>query len=139
MVFSNSVIGHVGSFADQVSMATAIHRLGLPYFVQTPNLHFPIDRRTHLPLVHYLPRTVQAALVHTVPVLHCGRIGKFSDAMAWTTSSRTLTRREFECLFPDGTIVSERVAGLVKSFMVHHGFRAGEIRDAGPAAGTGVA
>ena len=35
---------------------------------------------------------------------------------------RNITRSELRTLFPEATIVSERVCGLTKSFTVHHGF-----------------
>src|SRR5262245_50600279 len=40
VVFSNSVIEHVGSFDEQKKMADEIVRTGKKYFVQTPNKYF---------------------------------------------------------------------------------------------------
>jgi Methyltransferase domain. len=37
VVFSNSVIEHVGGFLDQAQMAEEIRRVGRGYFIQTPN------------------------------------------------------------------------------------------------------
>lgn len=45
VVFSNSCIGHVGGFEDQLRMAREIRRVGRRYFVQTPNHGLPIDWR----------------------------------------------------------------------------------------------
>ncbi|MBI1878266.1 MAG: class I SAM-dependent methyltransferase [Chloroflexi bacterium] len=42
VVFSNSVIEHVGIYRQQQRMAQEIQRVGERYFVQTPNYFFPI-------------------------------------------------------------------------------------------------
>jgi len=41
VVFSNSVIEHVGSYQDQEKMALEIQRVGKVFFVQTPNYYSP--------------------------------------------------------------------------------------------------
>ncbi|MEM2045934.1 MAG: class I SAM-dependent methyltransferase, partial [Candidatus Bathyarchaeia archaeon] len=41
VVFSNSVIEHVGNYDDQKMCAEEIRRVGKCYFVQTPNFYFP--------------------------------------------------------------------------------------------------
>jgi ubiquinone/menaquinone biosynthesis C-methylase UbiE len=44
VVFSNSVIEHVGDFSDQHRMANEIRRVGKRYFIQTQNRHFHIEQ-----------------------------------------------------------------------------------------------
>ncbi len=43
VVFSNSIIEHVGEYEDQRRMAEEIKRVGKRYFVQTPNRYFPLE------------------------------------------------------------------------------------------------
>ena len=43
VIFSNSVIEHVGSYDAQRRMAQEVMRVGERYFVQTPNRFFPIE------------------------------------------------------------------------------------------------
>jgi hypothetical protein len=121
-VFSNSVLCLVGERARQSQMAGEIRRVARRYFVQTPNHNFPLDWRTLVPFFHWLPPSVQAWCFQRMPV---GRYKKVHDAdvaLELATRVRDVTRSELRSLFPDGTIVSERLFGLTKSFMVHRGF-----------------
>ncbi len=43
IVFSNSVIEHVGDRANQKRFAEEVKRVGECYWVQTPNRHFPME------------------------------------------------------------------------------------------------
>jgi hypothetical protein len=122
MVFSNSVLCLVGGWKRQQQMASEIRRVGRRYFVQTANQDFPLDWRTLVPFFHWLRPSVQAWFFQRVTV---GRYKKVQDAQVageLATRVRDLTRRELSKLFPEGTIVPEKVLGLTKSFMVHRGF-----------------
>ena len=55
IVFSNSVIEHVGDYEQQRQMATEVMRVGKKYFVQTPNLFFPIEPHFVFPLFQFMP------------------------------------------------------------------------------------
>ncbi|WP_228061055.1 MULTISPECIES: class I SAM-dependent methyltransferase [unclassified Coleofasciculus] len=55
VVFSNSVIEHVGDYEEQHKMANEVMRVGKRYFVQTPNFYFPIEPHFVLPLFQFLP------------------------------------------------------------------------------------
>jgi hypothetical protein len=127
VVLSNSVIGHVGCFQDQESMAAEIRRIGKRYFVQTPNHYFPVDWRTLLPFFHFLPLKVRACLLHLLPIASFGRFKSYSSALEWASVVRNLTHRELQTLFPEATIVREKVLGFTKSFMVFHGFDASSV------------
>lgn len=43
IVFSNSVIEHLYTKENQISMAKEVNRVGKNYFIQTPNYWFPIE------------------------------------------------------------------------------------------------
>ena len=124
LVISNSVIGHVGSFADQQLMADGIRRIAPRYFVQTPNHNFPVDWRTLIPLFHFLPLRIRALMLYSLPITPFGRISPYSKAIAWADCVRNLTFPEVKSLFPDAVIVPERVLGFSKSFMAVKGLGA---------------
>lgn len=122
IVFSNSVIGHVGNFADQQKMAREIRRVGRTFFLQTPNHGFPLDWRTFIPFFHFLPEAVQAWCFRNFSVGTYRKALSNIEALHWATRIRNIRRRELELLFPglDVVVIEERVLGFTKSFMVHN-------------------
>jgi hypothetical protein len=121
-VYSNSALGHVGTFADQLQAAREIRRVGRSYFVQTPNQHFIIDWRTLVPFFHFLPIPYQAWCFRHFRVGRYQRAPTYSAALHQAMRVRNLTSRELHTLFPDGNLLRERIGGLSKSFMIHAGF-----------------
>lgn len=55
IVFSGSVLEHVGSRDDQRRFVSEALRVGKRVFISTPNRYFPLEVHTGLPLLHYLP------------------------------------------------------------------------------------
>ena len=121
LVFSNSVIEHVGSREDQARFAREIARVGKAYWVQTPNRFFPIEHHLWTPFVHWLPRAWQAAILkrfsiwrlltnHT-PIEREFYIGHY------LSSIRLLSARELQALFPGAAILRERSLGWTKSLI----------------------
>lgn len=122
VVFSNSVIEHVGTFAEQSSMASEIRRVGKRYFVQTPNKRFPLEPHFLFPWFQYLPAAIRAGMVQRFNVGWYKRIPDGRAARAEVDSIQLLTRSRFLSLFPGATLRVERFAGMAKSFMVFHGW-----------------
>src|SRR5271168_3808130 len=50
IVFSNSVIEHVGGDVEIRQMADEILRVGKKYYIQTPNRHFPVEPHFFFPM-----------------------------------------------------------------------------------------
>ena len=83
IVFSNSVLGHVGDWARQQQMASEIRRVGRRYFVQTPNQGFPLDWRTMIPFIHWLPAEMQAWLFQRIRVGRYPRVKILAQLINW--------------------------------------------------------
>ncbi len=123
VVFSNSVIEHVGSYQDQERMASEVRRVGRRYFVQTPNKYFPIEPHFLFPFFQFLPSSVRVWLLRN---FNLGWFPKTSDeakAREIVESIRLLNRREFVQLFPGAMIYKEKFFGLTKSFIAHDGWK----------------
>ena len=121
IVFSNSVIEHVGTLAQQRRFAQEVQRVGKLYWVQTPNRWFPIEPHLLTPLVHWIPRKLQRAWVTNWTVWDWVErpspdrrefyIQHFLDDI------RLLTASELSALFPDAEILRERSFGWTKSLI----------------------
>ena len=122
VVFSNSVIEHVGDYANQRRMAEEIKRVGRRYFVQTPNKRFPLEPHFLVPWFQYLPVSVRAWMVNKFDVGWYRRIPDITAARDEVESIQLLTRGRFRDLFPEATIKSEHFAGLTKSFVAIGGW-----------------
>ncbi len=122
VVFSNSVIEHVGGYNEQSRMASEIQRIGKRYFVQTPNKRFPLEPHFLFPWFQYLPVAARAWLVHRFDVGWYKRIPEPAAARAEVESIQLLTRRRFSALFPGARIHEEKIAGLTKSFVAIGGW-----------------
>lgn len=117
IVVSNSVIEHVGDWVRQQAFAAEIRRVGKAYFVQTPNRRFPIEAHTHLPGFQYWPMGVQARLLARRNLGVFPRQSDRAAAEAYLRQVRLLTGREMQQLFPEGTLVAEKLCGLTKSWL----------------------
>ncbi len=116
IVFSNSVIEHVGGLRDQKRMADECQRIGKAYLVQTPNRHFPLEPHFLLPFFQYLPLPVRAWLHASADIGWWKKAPGFFQAFEEVESIRLLTKAEMTYLFPRARIIEEKVAGLTKSF-----------------------
>jgi hypothetical protein len=122
VVFSNSVIEHVGGYDQQRRMANEIQRVGRRYFVQTPNKRFPLEPHFLFPWFQYFPVSVRAWMLNRFDVGWYKRIPDPAAARAEVKSIQLLTRARFSALFPGARIHEERIAGLTKSFVAIGGW-----------------
>jgi ubiquinone/menaquinone biosynthesis C-methylase UbiE len=118
VVFSNSVIEHVGTYKQQLQMADEIKRVGKTYFIQTPNKFFPIEPHFLFPLFQFLPLQIKILLIQNFNLGWCRKITDKQKAIETVNSINLLTKKNLKNLFPDALMFKEKLCGLTKSFIV---------------------
>lgn len=102
IVFSNSVIEHVGSVERQRAFASEVSRLAERYWVQTPSIAFPIEAHCGMPLWWFYPKTLRSFLIERWR----------RDLPRWTEmveSTTVISKSELRQLFPDSKLMTERL------------------------------
>lgn len=120
LVFSNSVIEHLGSHAAQQAMAGEVCRVGKSYFVQTPNRYFPLEPHFLMPYFQFYPHWLKVALVRHFDLGWYKKIKDAEQAQQLIRSHRLLNERELQALFPEGSVYREILLGLTKSLTIYH-------------------
>jgi hypothetical protein len=116
LVFSNSVIEHVGGHSQRQLFADTVHKLADRHWVQTPYRYFPIEPHWLFPGFQFLPLAARAAVSRHWPLSYSrasGREGSIREAMSVELISRT----EMGLYFPHSAISSERILGMTKSLV----------------------
>lgn len=122
VVFSNSVIEHLFTRANQGRMAQEVQRVGKALWVQTPNFWFPIEPHFHVPGWQWMPVTLRVAMLRRWA---CGWVGPCPDpvrARELVDEVRLLTAKELRDMFPEAKLIPEKFCGLVKSWTIAAGF-----------------
>ncbi len=121
LVFSNSVIEHVGGFHAQQQLAAEIARVGRNYWVQTPNRYFPVEQHLMTPFVHWLPKSIQSWLVRNATVWAFVTNAEPQERQFYLEhflrDVRLLDCASMKELFPGATIHRERFLGWTKSLI----------------------
>ncbi len=114
LVFSNSVIEHVGPADRQQAFAETVHQLAPRYWIQTPSLWFPIEAHCNLPLWWFYPQFLQQVWIRR---WQQQRREIFAKDM---TETRVLTLNQLKSLFPEAQVHTEYVVGFPKSYSMYH-------------------
>ncbi|MFZ0640198.1 MAG: class I SAM-dependent methyltransferase [Candidatus Acidiferrales bacterium] len=118
VVFSNSVIEHLGTEQRQRAFAAEVRRLSRKgYFVQTPNKWFPIEPHYLAPFLQFVPKSIKPTVI------------RWATPRGWLTRPsrvqctkmceeiRLLDARGMSQLFPEAKIVREHFLGFTKSII----------------------
>jgi hypothetical protein len=119
IVFSNSVIEHLFSVKNQIKMAREIMRVGKNYYVQTPNLYFPIEPHWLFPCFQFLPFKVRVFLTRNLDLGHYKKAVNEDEAIKRVNEVKLLTERKMRKVFPDGKVYREKFLGMVKSVTMY--------------------
>ena len=125
IVFSNSVIEHVGEKAGQRRFASEVARVGRSYWIQTPDRHFPVEPHLLTPFLHFLSARVQAWIARRFTIWAL-LVRPTPDRWKfyiehYLCDIRLLSSRDMENLFPGAQIRRERFLGMSKSLIAVRG------------------
>lgn len=122
VVFSNSVIEHLGDEESQASFAAEVARVGKKYWIQTPNRYFPVDPHLWTPFVHWLPKKWRSRLVERFTVWDWATAHAPDERNFYLdhclTAVRLMDLRGLLKLFPGASVRKERFCGWTKSLVV---------------------
>lgn len=119
VVFSNSVIEHVGGHEAQKKFAQEVCRVGKRYFIQTPNRYFLVEPHFVFPFFQFLPQWVRVWIVTHFAI---GNYPKFIDrdkAREEIESIELLGEHRLQSLFPESVLWKEKLFFLTKSLTVY--------------------
>ena len=112
VLFSNSVIEHVGPESRMEDFAREVKRLGQSYWVQTPSKWFPIEAHCGMPFWWFYPESLRQYFLK-----------RWSAKLPiWTEmveGTRVLTKKQLKRLFPEAQIHTERILGIPKSYIAY--------------------
>lgn len=121
IVFSNSVIEHVGDWDSQRAFAAEIARVGRAYWVQTPNRGFPVEPHLMTPFLHFLPRAWQSAIARRFTVwamIERPSRDRWEYYIEhYLRDIRLVDAGEMRQLFPGTEIVREKLLGMSKALI----------------------
>lgn len=119
LVFSNSVIEHVGNFERQRKMVEEMKRVGKHCYLQTPNRFFILEPHFLVPFFQFFPVSLKAFLIKNFPIGHFKKAETYAEALEVAESIRLMTKKELKILFPGIKIRREKIGVMTKSFYLY--------------------
>lgn len=116
LVFSNSVIEHVGSREKQQKFADEVRRISTRYIIQTPSQWFPLEPHSLIPFFQFVPHSLRARLIMRLNINYFPKSDTYEKALAVSKGTMMLTKSAFRKLFPDAEMIVERLFGIPKSY-----------------------
>ncbi|MBC7162764.1 MAG: class I SAM-dependent methyltransferase [Immundisolibacter sp.] len=120
ILFSNSVIEHVGDWEKQKAFAREVRRVGKRLWIQTPAIECPIEPHFLALFVHWLPVFVRRRLLRWLTPwgwIQRPSQEKIDETIAFT---RLLSKKQVKELFPDCVVVTERLLWVIpKSYIAY--------------------
>jgi hypothetical protein len=116
LVYSNSLLEHVGGHYRRRAMADAVHRLAPHHWIQTPARPFPIEPHWMFPGFQFLPVSLRAQVSRGWPLSPTECRGQpLAENVRAVLQVELVSSAEMRHLFPKSELYKERLAGLTKS------------------------
>ena len=111
IVYSNSVIEHVGPLEKQTEFAAQVKKFNAKFWVQTPSKWFPIEAHCGMPLWWFYPESWRKHILDRWSP-------KLPDWTEMVRGTRVLEISLLRSLFPQAKLSTERFLGWPKSYVV---------------------
>lgn len=120
LVFSNSVIEHVGNLEQQVAFAKEALRVGRRVWIQTPAFACSIEPHYLGLFVHWIPEKIRWPFIRWTTFIGLSGAAGNEGLRAIMATTRLLTKKEFTAMFPDCEIWVERLLWVFpKSYVAY--------------------
>jgi hypothetical protein len=116
LVYSNSVIEHVGGHEQRRRFADTVHRHADAHWVQTPYRYFPIEPHYRLPFIQHLPVSAGAKMMRAWPYAAVSEAQR-QDPVADLLTIELLSFSEMRHYFPASVVIRESFLGLPKGLI----------------------
>lgn len=118
LVFSNSVIEHVGGHDRRQRFADSVHQLADAYWIQTPYRYFPVEPHWIAPGMQFLPIAARAQMARRWPLAH-RRTTTHEAAVQAVLRVELLDRTQMRHYFPGCVLRAETTFGMPKSLIAY--------------------
>lgn len=116
LVFSNSLIEHVGGHGARCALSHSVRSLAPRYLVQTPYRYFPMEPHWIFPGMQFLPIPARRYIAPRWPLGHTYGWDA-PKALDEVMSTELLSATEMRTYFPDSELLWERFLGFPKSMI----------------------
>jgi hypothetical protein len=117
MVFSNSLMEHLGGHARRQQFANVVRESAPAWWVQTPYRYFPIEPHWVFPGFQFLPFRMRVLICQHWSMLHMPACKDAAEAADLVASTELISGTEMRTYFPNSEIWFERIAGIPKSLV----------------------
>jgi hypothetical protein len=107
IVYSNSVVEHLGSWEEHIAFASEYDRVGQKFWLQAYAKCFPVEPHLNTPFIHLLPIKMQSLFIGNFSIL--GIITKPTQKFidGFLQERGLLLFRKMNILFPDCKIIKD--------------------------------
>ena len=117
LVFSNSLMEHLGGHARRQQFANVVRESAPAWWVQTPYRYFPIEPHWVFPGFQFLPFRMRVLICQHWSMLHMPACKDAAEAADLVASTELISGTEMRTYFPNSEIWFERIAGIPKSLV----------------------
>jgi hypothetical protein len=117
LVFSNSLMEHLGGHARRQQFADVVQTSAPSWWIQTPYRYFPIEPHWFFPGFQFMPFRARLAVCQHWNTLHEPARKDRTEAAELVASTELISATEMSMYFPGSEIWFERMAGIPKSLV----------------------